>query len=335
MFKEGKMKESILNESPLLMKKFLGYLQTVKGKSPKTVEEYFLDLRTFFRYMKVKRHAVNNNTEFEDIAINDIDIEFIKTITLIDVFEYMNYLLDKRGNHEAARARKASSLRVFFDYLTNKLSLLESSPVKELETAKLGKRLPKFLNLEQSFKLLNTVLENGGEFKERDYCIITLFLNCGMRLSELVGINFNDIRADGTLRLIGKGNKERIVYINDACKEAIEKYKKVRPVDGLKERNAFFISRHLKRISPKTVQHLVNKYLDLAGLSGMGYSVHKLRHTAATLMYQYGNTDIRILKEILGHENLGTTEIYTHVCSKQIQNAINSNPLGAAKNKAI
>ena len=328
------MKESILNESPLIIKKFLGYLQTVKGKSPKTVEEYFLDLRTFFRYMKLKKHSVDGSAEFEKIAINDIDVEFIKIITLIDVFEYMNYLFDKRGNHEAARARKASSLRVFFDYLTNKLGILETNPVKELETAKLGKRLPKFLNLDQSIKLLNTVLENGGEYKERDYCIITLFLNCGMRLSELVGINFNDIREDGSLRLLGKGNKERIVYINEACKDAIEKYKKVRPVDGLKEKNAFFISRHLKRISPKTVQHLVNKYLKLAGFSGMGFSVHKLRHTAATLMYQHGNTDIRILKEILGHENLGTTEIYTHVCNKQIENAINSNPLGTLKNKA-
>lgn len=328
------MKESILNESPLIMKKFLGYLQTVKGKSPKTVEEYFLDLRTFFRYMKLKKQVLKGNVEFEEITIDDIDIEFIKTITLIDVFEYMNYLLDKRGNHEAARARKASSLRTFFDYLTNKLSVLEVNPVKELETAKLGKRLPKFLNLEQSFKLLNTILENGGDYKERDYCIVTLFLNCGMRLSELVGINFNDIREDGSLRLLGKGNKERIVYINEACKNAIEKYKKVRPVDGLKEKKAFFISRHLKRISPKTVQFLVNKYLKLAGLSGMGYSVHKLRHTAATLMYQYGNTDIRVLKEILGHENLGTAEIYTHVCNKQIENAINSNPLSVLKNKA-
>ena len=328
------MKESILNESPLIIKKFLGYLQTVKGKSPKTVEEYFLDLRTFFRYMKLKKCVAKNNIEFEKIVINDIDIDFIKTITLIDAFEYMNYLLDKRDNHEAARARKASSLRVFFDYLTNKLGILETNPVKELETAKLGKRLPKFLNLKQSMKLLNTVLENGGEYKERDYCIITLFLNCGMRLSELVGINFNDIREDGTLRLLGKGNKERIVYINKACKDAVEKYKKVRPVDGLQEKNAFFISRHLKRISPKTVQHLVDKYLKLAGFGGMGYSVHKLRHTAATLMYQYGNTDIRILKEILGHENLGTTEIYTHVCSKQIESAINSNPLGALKNEA-
>lgn len=332
--KEGKMKESVLNESPLIIKKFLGYLQTVKGKSPKTVEEYFLDLRTFFRYMKFKKKLIDENTEFEKIIIGDIDIEFIKAITLIDVFEYMNYLLTVRSNREAARARKASSLRVFFDYLTSKLGVLETNPVKELETTKQGKRLPKFLNLEQSLKLLDTVLENGGEYKERDYCIITLFLNCGMRLSELVGINFNDIRENGSLKLLGKGNKERIVYINDACKAAIEKYKKVRPVDGLKDKNAFFISRHLRRISPKTVQYLVNKYLKLAGLGGMGYSVHKLRHTAATLMYQHGGTDIRILKEILGHENLGTTEIYTHVCDKQIENAINSNPLGAVKNKA-
>ena len=321
------MKNSFFENAPVVIKKFLGYIQTVKGKSAKTVEEYFLDLRTFFRYMKMKRELVKSATEFEDIEIDDINIDFIKTIQLLDVFEFMNYIATQRGNEAAARSRKASSLRMFFKYLTNKTGELEINPVKELETPKLGKRLPKFLNLEQSKALLTAVLTHGGKYKERDYCIITLFLNCGIRLSELVGINLNDIKTDNTLKITGKGNKERIVYINEACKSAIENYKKVRPNDGVKDKTAFFISRQNSRISAKMVQALVNKYLALAGLGGLGYSVHKLRHTAATLMYQYGNVDIRILKDILGHENLGTTEIYTHISSKQMQNAIKSNPL--------
>ena len=188
--------------------------------------------------------------------------------------------------------------------------------------------LPKFLTLEQSIELLKNV---DGPYKERDYCILTFFLNCGMRLSELVGININDIRSNNTLKVTGKGNKERIVYLNKACINALEKYLKVRPNSGLIDRNALFISKRKKRISPKTVQFIVYKYLSNIGLDGQGYSVHKLRHTAATLMYQYGNVDIRILKDILGHANLGTTEIYTHLSSKQIENAVSSNPLSNMK----
>ncbi len=321
------MNKVFFDESPDILKKFLGYIQTVKGKSIKTVEEYFLDLRTFFRYLKIKRNLVPKETPFNEIPINDIDINMIKTISLIDIFEYMNYLSTTRENQAASRSRKASSLRMFFKYLTNKTQELEKNPAEELETPKQGKRLPKFLSLEQSKTLLEAVNNYGGKYKERDFCIITLFLNCGIRLSELVGININDIHEDNTLRVIGKGNKERVVYLNDACKKAIEDYKKSRPNDNIKDKNAFFISRQNNRISVKTVQLLVNKYLKIAGLSGMGYSVHKLRHTAATLMYQYGNIDIRVLKEILGHENLGTTEIYTHISNTQMKHAADSNPL--------
>lgn len=325
------MKKDFFADAPMVIKKFLGYLQTVKGKSIKTVEEYFLDLRTFFRYMKMKKGLIEADEEFENIIITDIDIKFIKTIKLLDVFEYMNYVATQRNNQAAARSRKASSLRVFFKYLTNKTQELEINPAEELETPKLGKRLPKFLNLEQSKSLLDSVIVHGGKYKERDYCIITLFLNCGIRLSELVGINLNDIKIDNTLKITGKGNKERIVYLNEACKNAIENYKKVRPNESVKDKNAFFISRQNNRINVKTVQALVDKYLSLAGLAGLGYSVHKLRHTAATLMYQYGDVDIRILKDILGHENLGTTEIYTHISNKQMKDAIDSNPLGKIK----
>lgn len=311
----------------MVLKKFLGYLQTVKGKSPKTVEEYFFDLRTFFRYLKLSNRLVSPEVPFEEIKIDDVDIDLLKEINLTDVFEYMNYVATERNNHEAARARKVSSLRHFFKYLTNKTQELPFNPVQELETPKLAKKLPKFLNLEQSKELLKAAQAHGGDYKERDYCILALFLNCGLRLSELAGINLNDYTPEGVLKVTGKGNKERVVYLNASCKNALETYRKVRPNDGLKDKSALFISRQKNRISVKTIQFLVNKYLKLAGLGNMGYSVHKLRHTAATLMYQHGHVDIRILKEILGHENLGTTEIYTHIANSQMKDALDSNPL--------
>lgn len=325
------MNQSAISQSPTIIKKFLGYLQTVKGKSPKTIDEYFLDLRTFFRYIKIKFGMVDTDVDFNTISIEDIDIDTIKKITLTDVFEYMEYISRNRHNSAVTRNRKVCSLRMFFKYITNKIGELDTDPLKELETASIGKRLPKFLTLDQSKALLDVVLSCGDKYKYRDYCILMLFLNCGIRLSELVGINVGDIRDDGSLRIIGKGNKERIIYINDACKVAIENYIKVRTIDGVKDKNALFISRNKNRLSQKTVQHLVGKYLELAGLGGMGYSVHKLRHTAATLMYQEGGVDIRILKDILGHQNLGTTEIYTHVCSKQIKDAVDANPLSKIK----
>ena len=319
-----------MNEASKIVKDYLLYLQTVKGKSPKTVDEYFSDLRTFFRFLKVHKKLVSSSTPFEDIKVDDVDLEFIKHISLNDTYEFMNYLMRDRMNNSSTRARKTSSIKSFFNYLTVKKHLLEVDPVKELETPKRKKSLPKYLTLEQSIELLNAV---DGKHKERDYCILTLFLNCGLRLSELVGLNVTDIHTDGTARILGKGNKERQIYLNSACVDAIANYLKVRPMDGVKDRNALFISAHNKRMSPKTVQALVYKYLEKIGLDAQGYSCHKLRHTAATLMYQHGNVDIRVLKEILGHENLGTTEIYTHLNTQQMQNAANSTPLSKIKQK--
>ncbi len=324
------MKPNIIYEAPKILIDFLGYIQTIKGKSPKTVDEYYLDLRTFFRYLKMSKGLVDSKTIFEEIPIYDVNIEMLESITLTDLYQYLNYLLIERNNNASTRSRKISSLKSFFNYLTNKTGLLKNDPTKELDMPKRKSSLPKFLTLEQSIDLLNSV---SGPYKERDYCIITLFLNCGMRLSELVGINLNDIRSDNTLKLTGKGNKERIVYLNDACLRAIERYKMVRPNVNIKDKNALFISRFNKRISPKTVQFIVKKYLESINLDNQGYSVHKLRHTAATLMYQHGNVDIRILKDILGHANLGTTEIYTHLSSKQLQKAVSSNPLSSIKQK--
>lgn len=320
-----------MNEAPPLLKDFLGYMQTVKGKSPATVDEYYTDLRTFFRYLKKMRKLVPEAMELQDISITDIDLDFIKSITLTDIYAFMNYAMRERGNNAATRARKTSSIRSFFHYLTNKKCLLPINPAEELEVPKKKKALPKFLTLEQSLELLNAV---DGNYKERDYCIITLFLNCGIRLSELTGLNYSDVQLDErTMKVTGKGNKERIIYLNDACIDAIKRYLEVRPVDGVIDKKALFISRQNRRMSPKTVQAMVYKYLEKIGLDSNGYSVHKLRHTAATLMYQHGNVDIRVLKEILGHENLGTTEIYTHLTSSRMESAANANPLAHVKPK--
>ena len=321
--------DSISEASPII-RDYLLYMQTVKGKSPKTVDEYFSDIRTFFRFIKLNRDLVPPTEDFSNIKVDDVDIELIKSVTLQDAYEFMNYLMRDRDNNASTRSRKSSSLKSFFNYLTVKKHLLDKDPIKELESPKRKKSLPKYLTLEQSIELLNAV---DGKHKERDYCIITLFLNCGLRLSELVGLNVTDIRPDATARVLGKGNKERIIYLNSACADAITAYLKVRPMDGVKDRNALFISAHLKRMSPKTVQALVYKYLEKIGLDSQGYSCHKLRHTAATLMYQHGKVDIRVLKEILGHENLGTTEIYTHLNTQQMENAANANPLSKIKPK--
>lgn len=317
-------------QAPPLLRDYLFYMQTVKGKSPKTVDEYFSDIRTFLRFIKVKRGLVSPSSDFTDITIDDMSDDIIISVTLLDAYEFMNYLLRERNNDSSARARKTSAIKGFYNYITVKKHLLDKDPLKELERPKEKKSLPKYLTLEQSIQLLESV---EGKNKERDYCILTLFLNCGMRLSELVGLNYTDIRSDNTCRILGKGNKERIIYLNSACIDAVNDYMKVRPVDGVTDKHALFLSSRRKRISREMVQKIVYKHLEKIGLNAQGYSVHKLRHTAATLMYQEGNVDIRVLKEILGHENLGTTEIYTHLNTKQMEQAASSNPLNKIKPK--
>lgn len=292
-------------------------------------------LRTFFRYLKATRLLgiiPKNDKDFHNIKIADLSADFICSITLSEVYEFLHFALDELGNQSAARARKVTSIRSFYQYLTTKTTYLEENPVKNLEVPTLKKAMPKYLTLEESIELLNAV---QSQFTQRDYCILTLFLNCGMRVSELVGINLDDIR-DDTLKLLGKGNKERIIYLNDSCKAAIEAYLKVRKVPdnaSRSDKNALFLSKFGKRITTRRVEQVVSEALNAAGLSGRGYSPHKLRHTAATLMYQHGGVDIRVLKEILGHANLGTTEIYTHVSDQQIQNAADKSPLSHMKPK--
>ena len=317
------MSFSIKAEMPFIVQQYALYLRNIRGLSAHTVDEYCMDLRTFFRFIKRDRGLAGDENNLEAISVNDVDLDLIRSITTLDIFEFMNFVADSRNNMSSTRQRKSSSLKSFFKYLTVHEKLLMENPTENHTPPKKKKSLPHFLSLEQSIELLNAV---EGPDKERDYCILVLFLNCGMRLSELVGINISDVlHNNSTIRILGKGNKERIVYLNQACLEAIESYLKVRPKDGVKDRNALFLSNRKTRISPKTVQFIVKKYLDKIGLSGPGYSVHKLRHTAATLMYRHGHVDIRVLQDILGHENLGTTEIYTHTSSTQMEDAANAN----------
>jgi len=310
-------------QAPDVLKDFLNYMQTIKGKSVNTVLVYFYDLRVFLRFLKLHRSLVPKNIEFDNIDITDIDVGLLKSVTLSDLYTYMSYISNNRANSAYARARKVASLKSFFNYLTNKAKLLENNPTAELESPKIVKRLPRYLNIDESKQLLSIV---EGEHAIRDYAILTLFLNCGLRLSELVGINLNNIR-NTTLTVIGKGNKERMIPLNAACVAAIDNYRRVRPVDGVKDKNALFLSERKQRISKATVQHLVKKYITSAGLDPRRYSTHKLRHTAATLMYRYGHVDIRSLQELLGHESIATTEIYTHLDAQQLKNAVDSNPL--------
>ena len=326
------MKLEILSSCPAFLRDFLTYNETIKGKSSRSVEGYYIDLRTFFRYMLLVRGIAPKDTEFNKIDINAADIELVRSVTISDLYAFMVYCKEELKNNTATRARKTSTLRIFFKYMSVQTHQIPTNPAELLESPKVKQSLPKHLTLENSLELLNSV---DGANERRDYCILTLFLNCGLRLSELCGLNLSDISSDGIMTVTGKGNKERAVYLNDSCLAAVKAYLAVRPNEGIvaTDRNALFISRNRRRISPKTVQYIVKTYLAKAGLGGMGYSTHKLRHTAATLMYQHGDVDIRVLKDILGHANLGTTQIYTHVSDAQIKRAVDANPLSNVKDK--
>lgn len=323
-------------EYPEHLNQFCNYMNHL-NRSKLTIDQYRLDLTLFFQYLRaVKKTKIPSEEELAAEPIYNFSLEEIKVITGDDIFSFLRYVTEERGNQPAARARKLSAIKSFFKYLVNVKELLEYNPASNISTPKIDKRLPKHLSLEESVDLLEAVAEDtASAYKERDYCIITLFLNCGMRLSELVGINLYDIDRNMTkLRIIGKGNKERIVYLNDACRESIMAYLKVRSGNKeIKDKNALFISRLGNRVSKQLVQHIVYKYLERAGLEFRHLSTHKLRHTAATLMYQEGGVDVRVLKEILGHEQLNTTQIYTHVNNVQMQEAMDKNPLAEIKKK--
>ncbi len=314
------------DDVPDYMKEFLLYMQNIKNRSSNTIREYYYDLRDVFRFLKLYK----SNMKIKDITpelinetnIKDLDLEFLKKIDLQDLYEYLNFISNARSDKSTTRARKVAALKSFFNFMTFKQKVLDKNPTVELETPKLSKRLPKYLTLDESKALLHSI---EGKFEKRDLCIITLFLNCGLRLSELVSINMKDMK-DNVLTIVGKGDKERSVYLNNACQKAISDYIAVRPKD-VKDHEALFISERGTRIGRRTVEMMVKKYITLAGLDPKKYSPHKLRHTAATLMHKYGNVDIRSLQQILGHESISTTEIYTHIDSEQVKTALESNPL--------
>lgn len=316
-------------KNPEFINSFLDYSSVILNKSPNTIKEYNYDLANFFKFYK-QHFGLTSEKDFQNIEITDITINDLKKIQLNDLHSYLAYLKDTHNAKPATRARKVSCLKSFFNYLTVKSNQLEINPAQNLETPKLDKRIPKYLTLDQSKELLNVVHDEDNRNNERDYAIITIFLNCGIRLAELVNINISDISfTDYKLNVIGKGNKERTIYLNKACIKAIEDYLKIRPKEAIQynSRDALFLSERRERISRRTVQYVVKRELQKAGLDVNKYSVHKLRHTAATLMYQYGNVDIRALQELLGHESISTTEIYTHVDNSQVRAAVESNPL--------
>ena len=320
-------------EAPPILRDFLAYHETIQGHSKRTVDEYFLDLRNFFRYLKQSRDPSLRNKELDELDIMDVDLEFVKNVTLSDIYEYMAYLSRDRVQHQnsqnsgyglnaASRARKIATIRSFYKYLTVKAHLLTENPVKDMDSPKLKKTLPKYLTLDQSVQLLDSV---HGKNQERDYCILVLFLNCGLRISELVGLNISDIQGEA-LHILGKGNKMRVVFLNDACQTALEEYLAVRrPITGQDE-DALFLSSQNERMSRSAVHAMVKKRLSEAGIDASQYSSHKLRHTAATLMLRNG-VDVRAVQEVLGHEHLNTTEIYTHIDNEDLRVAAKANPL--------
>ena len=310
---------------------FINYMEVIKGKSPRTASEYRYDLLTFFRFLRINRGDVpcpaldeNFRENYSAIDVSAVDAEMLGSVTLSELYEYLSFVNRNMQNESSARARKVASLRSFFKYMTIRSGVLEHNPAENLETPKVAKRQPRYLSLEESQKLLESIPRDVNF--DRNLCIITLFLNCGLRVSELVGINISDIR-DDIIIITGKGNKERTVYLNKACKCTIDNYLRVRPVEGVIDRDALFISRNKKRLSTKMVWCIVKDCLEIAGLDSSRYSPHKLRHTAATLLYQYAEADLLIIQQILGHESLATTQIYTHLNDENAKYAIKKNPL--------
>lgn len=320
-----------MNSYPMILMDFLDYLETIKGRSSNTVKEYAYDINLMIKYIIARKQNIKLKS-FDDIInidSSDVDLNFFKNIDVIDLHSFMGFLDHNRSNGSSTRSRKTSSIRTFYKYLINIRKLDIINPAELLDSPKKNIRQPVYLTLDESLDLLKVILrEKNEEIKARDYCITVLFLNCGMRLSELSSINIDHIKTN-TLRVIGKGNKERTVYLNDMCLDAIDNYLKIRPeIDN----DALFISKKRNRMSNRAIQYRIEHYFEIGGFDTSIYSVHKLRHTAATLMYQYGNVDIKVLQEILGHESVSTTQIYTHVDNNSLRNAVNKNPLNTLNN---
>ena len=321
-------------DAPQVLRDFLSYHENIKGQSENTISEYYLDLRMFLRFMKRARTGGTDKTPLEEIDIRDVDLDFLRDITTSDVYDFLSWLAHDRqkrpgatdpepGIDNAARARKLNAIKSFYKYLTARTRQLEENPVADMEYPKLRKSLPRYLTLDQCQALLSAV---EGRHRQRDFAILMIFLNCGVRVSELVGLNLSDIY-DDRLRVLGKGNKERSVYFGAACKQAIEDYiNGERASNPGAESKALFLSGQKNRISVDAVQRLLKKHLLAAGLDAGSYSPHKLRHTAATLMLANG-VDVKAVQEVLGHEHLNTTQIYTHIENTELKLAAEANPL--------
>ena len=334
----GRCVSMTYQDAPQILREFLSYHETIKAQSPKTISEYYLDLRMFLRFMKLMRDELPYQTDLDTIDIRGIDLKFLAGITTTDVYDFLSYLANDRELHPdspgvkehglgaSARARKLSAIKSFYKYLTVRTKQLEQNPVKDLEFPKLRKSLPRYLTLEQSTRLLEAV---RGPNATRDFAILMLFLNCGIRRSELVGLNRTDVYED-RIRVVGKGNKERIVYMGSPCRRAIEAYLVERNKIVLSDDRALFGSRDKNRISVTAVHRLVKKHMLAAGLDASQFSAHKLRHTAATLMLS-GGVDVKTVQEVLGHENLNTTQIYTHIENTELKLASAANPISHLK----
>lgn len=327
MAKYNIVQEEQNNPLPPRVIDFVNYLKTIKGKSENTVVAYTYDITVFLKFMKVFKGLEKTDVDFDTIDISTIDDDFYKTISLSNLYSYMSFVEKQRENSSYARARKVASLRTFFKYLHSKARVIEFDPSGDLESPRIQKRNPVYLTLDESVELLKSMDKKDRDYY-RDYCILTLFLNTGMRLSELISIKRSMFKED-TLNIIGKGNKERVVYLNKACLNAVRDHLEHLSLDGVLDeyRDYLFLSNHKKPISKRTVERMVKRHIHSAGISGKKYTPHKLRHTAATLMYKYGNVDIRSLQSILGHENLSTTQIYTHIDDEKLRESVKSNPL--------
>jgi len=312
-----------MEQLPPAVARFISYKLSIQGASEKTCYEYSIDLAGFFRYIFRSRADENGNVDLSSITDHDV-----ASVRSQDIYEYLLFVATRRGNHNASRARKLSAIKGFYKFLAVKEKVIEESPAFEIDAPSVKKALPKFMSLEESRLLLKAVKQHGGPNTKRDYLILTLFLNCGMRVSELQGISLSDLSSDmKQLIVTGKGAKQRMIYLNDTCVDALREYLEERRGIHCQDENALFVSRVSRRLSVKMIQALVYKYLELAGLGDRNLSVHKLRHTAATLMYGTGKVDVRVLKDILGHEQLNTTQIYTHLSNDQMRSAMATNPL--------
>jgi site-specific recombinase XerD len=320
------MKSEYLEDCPYYLNDFLTYMKVVKDRGERTVEAYYIDIRTFLRYLNIK-HKKAVNEDFSEITIEDTPLEWVENFSLNDAYVYLGYLSQQRNNSVTTRARKCSALKQFYSYLHKKAALIKNDPMVDLELPRIKQSLPKYLTTDQSIQLLKNV---DSKHKQRDFCMLVLFLTCGMRLSELVGLDMNDYSKENrTLRLFGKGRKERIVYLNDVCIDALEDY--INNYRPKVDEKAIFLSANKTRINKRRVQQIVEEQLKLAGLSNLGITTHKLRHSAATMMYKSG-VDTLVLKEVLGHKSIATTEIYTHISNSELQKAAEASPIAGLKN---